>query len=131
MGENTQEKNLIERKESFFGKVKNFFKNLFSKKNKKEEVVVEETTEVKEESKNEFKEYIKMTEDEETRLLELQRKYRRGEIAESDLTDEQIEALGNLYDKQIAELKKAIEIKQQKISEYKRKKQPKVEENNA
>ena len=32
MGENTQEKNLVEKKESFFGKVKNFFKKIFNKK---------------------------------------------------------------------------------------------------
>lgn len=129
MEENTQEKNLVERKESFFGKVKNFFRNLFAKK-KKKEVIKEEVTGVKEE-KEEFMEYIKMTEDEETKLLELQRKYRRGEIAENDLTDEQIEALSNLYDKQIAELKKSIAEREQKIAEYKKRNQQKVEENNA
>ena len=31
---NTQEKDLIEKKESFFSKVKNFFKGLFNKKSK-------------------------------------------------------------------------------------------------
>ena len=34
MGENTQEKNLVEKKESVFSKVKNFFKGLFNKKAK-------------------------------------------------------------------------------------------------
>lgn len=128
MEENTQEKNLIEKKEKgLFNKIKNFFKNLFVKKDRNEETVVVEKNE---EEKENFKEYIKMTEDEETQLLELQRKYRRGEIAESDLTDEQIDALSNLYDKQIEELKKSIEAKEQKIAEYKKRKQPRIEENN-
>ena len=125
MEENTQEKNLIEKKEKFnlFGKIKNFFKNLFGKK--QAEIVHEET--VEKETVNEFKESIKMTEDEETKLLDLQNRYRRGEIADNDLTEEQIDALCDLYDKQIEELKESIRIKEEKIAEHKRK----VENNNA
>lgn len=128
MEENTQEKNLIEKEEkiNLFGKIKNFFKNLFGKR--QVEVVQEET--VEKEVSNEFKESIKMTEDEETKLLDLQRRYRRGEIAENDLTDEQIDALCDLYDKQIEELKESIRIKEEKIEEHKRKEQ-KIENNNA
>lgn len=125
MKENTQEKNLIKNeKVSFFGKIKNFFAKIFKKK--AEEVVEEK--EINPNDNNEFKEYIKKTEDEETRLLELQERYRKGEIAENDLTEEQIDALCDLYDKQIEELRKSIEIKEQKIEEYKRKNQ---EKNNA
>ena len=123
---NTQEKNLIEKKEkiNLFGKIKNFFKNLFGKKQveENEEVVVEQ-----QESSNEFKDSIKMTEEEENELLELQKKYRRGEIAENDLTEEQIDALCDLYDKQIEEIKQSIKVKEEKIAEYKRK----IESNNA
>ena len=126
MEENTQEKNLIEKKEkNIFGKIKKFFKNLFSKKIKdinQEEIVS------KEESINTFKESIKMEEDEEAILLNLQKRYRRGEIAEGDLTEEQIEALCDLYDRQIETIKKAIAEKEQKIANNK---QQKVEENNA
>lgn len=130
MGENTQEKNLIEKKEnSFFGKIKTFFRNLFGKNNNENTVAETENNNAKE--NNDFKEYIKMTEDEETKLLELQRKYRNGEIKEDDLTDEQIDDLCDLYDKQIAELKKAIEIKEQKITNHKLKKQHRIENNNA
>lgn len=122
MGENTQEKNLIEKEEKgIFIKIKKFFKNLF-KRNK--DIDKEEINSEKEEHSN-FKEYIKMTEDEETKLLELQRKYRAGEIAENDLTDEQIDDLSKLYDKQIEELKKSIALKEQKIAEYKKRKQDK------
>ena len=132
MEENTQEKNLIEKNEkSIFGRIKNFFKKLF---NKKENAVVNETVEessasVKE--NNEFKEYIKMTEDEETKLLELQARYRRGEIGQNDLTEEQIDALCDLYDKQIEELNKSIKIKEEKIADHKKRKQQRVENNNA
>lgn len=125
MEENTQEKNLIEKKEkiNLFGKIKNFFKNLFGKKQAK--IVNEET--VEKETVNHFKESIKMTEDEETKLLDLQNRYRRGEIADNDLTEEQIDALCDLYDKQIEELKESIRIKEGKIAEHKRK----IENNNA
>ena len=124
MGENTQEKNLIKKeKVSVFGKIKNFFKNLFGKNNNEE--VIEEVI-VEKENNNDFKENIKMTEDEETKLLQLQEKYRKGEIGPNDLTEEQIDALCDLYDKQIDELNKSIKIKEEKIAEYKRK-----SENNA
>ena len=122
MKENTQEKNLIEKEEkSLFGKIKNFFAKLFGRK---KEIVEESVVEI-EENNSEFKESIKVeeVEDEEAKLLDLQRRYRRGEIADNDLTDEQIEALSNLYDKQIEALKKAIAEKEQKIAEYKNKKQ--------
>ena len=125
MEENTQEKNLIEKEEkSLFGKIKNFFKKLFFKKAEKEncqEEIVEET------NSNEFKESIKMSEDEEKVLLDLQARYRRGEIAENDLTEEQIDALCDLYDRQIEKLNESIRIKEEKIAEYKKR----IENNNA
>lgn len=131
MEENTQEKNLIEKNEkSIFGRIKNFFRKLFNKKeNVVNETVEESSASVKE--NNEFKEYIKMTEDEETKLLELQARYRRGEIGQNDLTEDQIDALCDLYDKQIEELKKSIKIKEEKIANHKRRKQQRVENNNA
>ena len=64
---------------------------------------------------------IRKIENQETSLLNLQQKYRNGEIREEDLTDEQIDALCGLYSKQIASLKKSNEIRKQKILEYKRK----------
>ena len=125
MGENTQEKNLIEKKEkSVFQKIKNFFKKVFGKKQIENNI---QTDIIEEESNNEFKESIKMTEDEETKLLELQRRYRRGEIAENDLSEEQIDALCKLYDKQIEDLKQSIKIKEEKIAEHKKR----IENNNA
>lgn len=131
MRENTQEKSLIEKKKkSIVGIIKDFFAKMFKKKPKdiKHEVVSEEIN--KEKENNEFKEYIKRTENEETKLLELQRRFRNGEIGQDDLTEEQIDALCDLYDKQIEELKKSIEIKEQKIAENKKRRQQKIEGNN-
>lgn len=120
MENNTQEKDLIERNEStIFGKIKNFFRNLF-KKNEINEISDEKKVGINEEKKQEFKEYVKKTEDEDTQLLDLQRRYRKGEIGDNDLTEEQIEALCDLYDRQIISLKKSIEAKQQQITEYKK-----------
>lgn len=120
MENNTQEKDLIERNEStIFGKIKNFFRNLFKKK-EISKISEEKEVDIHEEKKQEFKEYVKKTEDENTQLLDLQRRYRKGEIGDNDLTEEQIDALCDLYDRQIISLKKSIEAKQQQITEYKK-----------
>ena len=120
MENNTQEKDLIERNEStIFGKIKNFFRNLFKKK-EISKISEEKEVDIHEEKKQEFKEYVRKTEDENTQLLDLQRRYRKGEIGDNDLTEEQIDALCDLYDRQIISLKKSIEAKQQQITEYKK-----------
>ena len=77
-----------------------------------------------------FKNYIKIG-DNGIELMELQTRYRRGEISDNDLTQEQIDSLCMLYDKQIEEIKRQIEVKERKLSEYKRKNKGKIKENNA
>ena len=57
-------------------------------------------------------------------------RYRRGEIADSDLTQEQINSLCMLYDRQIEDLKRTIEAKEQQLSNYKKMNNRKVGENN-
>ena len=126
MKENTQEKSLVQVNEnSIFYKIKSFFRNLFHRKQVVNEVNVienniEEATE-KENAKNSFMEEIRKIEDEETKLLKLQKKYRSGEIKGEELNEKQILALGKLYDKQIAELRKYNEREKQKLLEYRRK----------
>lgn len=121
MKENTDEKSLIKINEnSIFYKIKQFFKNLF---HKNEPAIIAEANNIvkpDEDKRNSFMEDIKNIEDEETLLLKLQKKYRNGEIKEGDLTDEQINSLCKLYDKQIANLKKSNEIRKQKLLEYRR-----------
>lgn len=125
MKENTQEKSLVQVNEkSIFYKIKSFFRNLFSKNIKIEENIVSEenidnNTKI-EEKKSEFLESIKNIENEETKLLKLQKQYRNGEIKEEDLTEEQKKSLYDLYDKQIANLKKSNEFRKNKILQYRK-----------
>lgn len=126
MKENTQEKSLIQVNEnSIFYKIKSFFKNLFKKNNNTIDnySVIEEKdrSEKISNKKDSFLENIKNIENEETKLLKIQKQYRSGEIKEEELTEEQVKSLCELYDKQIANLRKSNEIRKQKLLEYKKK----------
>ena len=66
-------------------------------------------------------EEIRNIENEETKLLKLQKQYRSGEIKEEELTEEQVNSLCALYDKQIENLRKSNENRKQKLLEYRRK----------
>ena len=126
MRDNTQEKSLITVNEnSIFYKIKNFFRNLFYKHNAIENSTIIENginaSLEKENNKNSFMESIKNIENEETKLLKLQKQYRNGEIKEEQLTQEQINSLSALYDKQIANLRKSNQIRKQKLLEYRKK----------
>lgn len=125
MKENTQEKSLVQVNEnSIFYKIKKFFRNLFHKDTEiKSSVIVEENISSNVESENKksaFVEEIRNIENEETRLLKLQKQYRSREIKEEELTQEQVNSLCDLYDKQIAKLKKSNAIRKQKILEYRK-----------
>lgn len=126
MKENTQEKSLIQVNEnSIFYKIKSFFKNLFKKNNNTIDnySVIEEKdrSEKISNKKDSFLENIKNIENEETKLLKIQKQYRSGEIKEEELTEEQVKTLCELYDKQIANLRKSNEIRKQKLLEYRKK----------
>ena len=123
MRENTQEKSLVQvNRNGIFNKIKMFFKNLFSKNN----VIDNNCYTIEDEKNNEnikksFMESIRNIEDEEIKLLKLQKQYRNGEIKEEELTEEQVNSLCALYDKQIANLRKSNQIRKQKLLEYRRK----------
>ena len=123
MKENTDEKSLVKINEnSIFYKIKQFFKKLFYKKETINNITVETNKVIlqNDNKKNKFMEEIKNIEDEETLLLKLQKKFRSGEIKE-ELTEEQVKSLCELYDKQIANLRKSNEIRKQKLLEYRKK----------
>lgn len=124
MNNNKQEKALIEINESsIFYKIKNFFRKLF-KKQKVDNTVSETFSNNKIENdtqKQAFLDNIKNIENEETKLLKLQKQYRKGEIKEEDLTETQYKSLCDLYDRQISNLKKSNEIRKQKILQYRNK----------
>ena len=128
MKENTQEKSIVQVHENvIFYRIKRFFKNLFNKNtttNNNYAIAKEDKSIVESENtKNAFMESIKNIEDEETKLLKLQKQYRSGEIKEEELSEEQVKSLCKLYDKQIANLKKSNDIRKQKLLEYRRKMQ--------
>ena len=125
MNNNEQEKSLIiVNEKSIFYKIKCFFKKLLKKDYVETPIVEVEENKVNEDSpKEKFMEYIKNIEDEETKLLKLQTKYRSGEIKEEELTREQVSSLCDLYDRQIENLRKSNQIRKQKILNYKRKTQ--------
>ncbi len=125
MKENTQEKSLVQvNEDSIFYKIKKFFRNLFHKDvGIRSSVIAEENVSSNAESENKksaFMESIRNIENEETKLLKLQKQYRSGEIKEEDLTEDQVNSLCKLYDKQIANLKKSNAMRKQKILDYRR-----------
>lgn len=100
-------------------------KKLFNSKSiNKEELEADKKKDIKminSSNKAAFEESLKNIENEETKLLKLQKKYSNGEIRGEELTKEQIFKLCALYDRQIAELKKANAIKKQKLLQYRKK----------
>ena len=127
MKENTNEKSLVKvNQNSIFYKIKQFFKNIFHNNKSTDNNTPAETQNsivTDDNKRNTFMEEIKNIEDEETILLKLQKKFRSGEIKEEELSDEQVNSLCALYDKQIANLKKSNEIRKQRLLEYRRKMQ--------
>ena len=112
------EKSLVEVNEKgIFYRIKDFFINLFRKK--EENIIVEEkVVTITEKNKKSLIEEISGKNGEELAILELQKRYKMGEIKEKDMTREQINTLCNLYDEQNEKLKKEIEYKEKKILEY-------------
>lgn len=126
MEKNTQEKSLVQVNEnSIFYKIKRFLKKLFNKNadNTANYVAIKDNNNSveSENKKNSFMESIRNIEDEETKLLKLQKQYRSGKIKEEELTEEQVNSLCTLYDRQIANLKKSNEMRKQRLLEYRRK----------
>ena len=125
MNNNTNDKSLIIVNENSISyKIKKFFRNLFGKKDSNITTIekqVLKTQEMVNGKKDSFRETITNIENDETRLLKLQKQYRSGEIKEEDMTEDQVNSLCLLYDKQIRELKRANELRKQKLMEYRKK----------
>lgn len=107
-------KDIIEYKESFLSKIKIFFRNLFVKKEVKQDNVEIKTTHNI--VKNKFKENVEIKQDEETmKIINLQKEYKAGNIKEEDMTDDEHKKLIELYKKQNEELIEKINTKKYKI----------------
>ena len=112
-----EEKHLINvNKKGIFNKIKIFLMKLFRKS--KKDLKGDSSKIDKNTKKESFVNSIKIEESEEKELLRLQEQYRKGKIKEEDLTKEQIDKLCDLYDRQIENLQKEINIRKQEILEY-------------
>ena len=100
-------KDLIVVKESFFSKIVKKIKNIFRKEKIEEyEAKCDLSVDLKNEKKQQFKDSIKAQDNSE--ILVLKRKLENGEINAIDLTDEQIDELQNIFDREIIEKKNRL-----------------------
>lgn len=120
MKKNDTEKSLVKvKKNSIWSKIRNFF---IKEKREINNSNLKNNNRTKDDmQKEKFIEYVKNIENEETKLIKLQKSYRNGEIKEEDLTEEQVKKLCDLYDKKIEDLEKSNKIRRQRILQYKKK----------
>ena len=120
---NTEEKSLVKvNEDSLLSRIKGFFKRLFRRNQIAENIEeINSVNNAEADRKEAFMNYIRNIEDDETKLNNLQKQYRDGEIKEEDLSEEQVNQLCALYDRQISNLRKANEMKMQKLLAYRRK----------
>ena len=113
---------LIEIKEQgIWGKVKSFFKRLFYKPNEVENISVKIDDTSKRQVSKKVEKSMNFIQGQDVELLELQKKYKEGEINEANMTEEQIKSLCDLYDKQISELRASNEARKQRLLKYREK----------
>lgn len=123
--------NLIPNKRNIFAKIANFFKKIFFKKkeytieNNKESIAtnfqnkenIEKKVNYNNYANNQFFENIVIKDNlEEKRLKELQRQYDNGEIDEEDISDEDMEKIIEMYEKETAKLNEDTEMRKIHIS---------------
>ena len=126
MENNTQEKDLIERNEStIFGKIKNFFRNLFKINNQQyieaPKEVIEPISNMQEKRSFDFKNQIVVANEEEERIIKLQKDLKAGLIEEEDLSEEDFDSLTKLYESQIEKTKQSIQRYKNRIVSIKSK----------
>lgn len=100
--------------QGFFSKIRSFFSNLFKKKNFNN--VQPNLEEQGNEKQNCFRKNIEIkSDDDELKIIDLQKQYKAGEIKEEDMTDDEHKKLIELYKKQNYNLKNKIETKRYNI----------------
>lgn len=100
-------------------KIKEFFRNIFGINNKqyieapKEDV--EPINNIKLQRNINFKDEIAVTNEEEKKILKLQRDFKAGLIEEEDLSEEDFNLLSKLYESQIEKTKQSIQTYKNRI----------------
>lgn len=97
------------RKEKVFTRIKKWFKNIFGIG----EIIEEHIQEVVNQEKNDFREELKVKSKDV--ILALQRKINEEQMEISELTDEQLDEMIELYQSQIEEKEKRIRFYKQKL----------------
>lgn len=124
-----EEKALTKTNNSIIQRIRNFFRNLFKKKDIDiyeeyidlgQDVAEDNTTAKK--AIDDFNERIKVTETKDMRLENLLTKYRSGGINEEDLTKEEVIELCKLYDKKIDKLRSEVRKKKIELANIKKEK---------
>lgn len=125
MGKHLEEKSLITVNEnSILNKIKSFFLRLFGKNNnivnEPQITLIDNNNVQSNKRKDAFMESIRNVEDEETKLLKLQKQFDNREIDTSQLSKKQIADLTALYKKQINDLEQSNERRINKIRQSKK-----------
>lgn len=124
---------LIEKKENIFTKILNFFKRLFKGENSNKSInensldnlsdIISNNIEKNDyaykaersEEESEFLNYLRIDKKEDPDLLELQERFENKEILMSELSDEELIKLNDLYNRQINNMKRELENKRTKV----------------
>ena len=125
MGKHLDEKSLmVVNKKSIFYKIKAFFVKLFRENSvyqneSQVETIKDNAIQPNIKQKDDFIETLRNIENDETKLLKLQKQFDNGEIDRNQLSEEQIAKLTELYKKQINDLEESNEKRINKIRQHK------------
>ena len=109
---------LIAYKENIFTKISNFFKKIFFRKRETFTESVDESPICNNQYKENFIDNILIKEDEEEKRLKiLQLQYDKGEIDEEDISDEDMDKLIEMYEKETEELNADTERRKNHIAQ--------------
>jgi len=120
MREDLDNKSLVKVDDNIFLKIRNWFVNLFKFKTKRVQNTIDVTNsniDVNESStKNNFLNSLKTSENDDTNIFNLQRKYENGQLKVSDMSEDEYSKIEDLYNIQIENLTNQIKIKKTKLS---------------
>ena len=106
-------------------RIKEFFRNLFKTNNQQyieaPKEVIEPISNKQEQKSFDFKNQIVVSNEEEQRILKLQKDLKAGLIEEEDLSEEDFDSLTKLYESQIEKTKQSIEKYKSRIISIKTK----------
>lgn len=107
------------KKETIFDRIKKWFKINFEKKQVEENLnEISNTIITSEKQKNDFIEKIQINNDD--KIILLQKRLKEGMIEISDLTENELEELIDLYEKQIQEKKDKLRVYREKMKKNKK-----------